>query len=144
MDSAWRCLTQFSSDAIVGVAIAALQRAAFGVDRNMIAEESIVPARIALATTLLWVASAVAQAPEPTLARNLAAGCSACHGTNGASASVVPSLAGAQRADLVLKMQEFKSGKRQGTIMPQLAKGYADEQIDLMATWFAAQPAPAK
>jgi len=28
--------------------------------------------------------------------------------------------------------------------MPQLAKGYTDEQIDLLAAWFAAQPAPAK
>jgi cytochrome c553 len=28
-----------------------------------------------------------------------------------------------------------------GTIMPQLAKGYTDEQIDLVAGWFAAQKA---
>ena len=29
--------------------------------------------------------------------------------------------------------------------MPQLAKGYTDEQIDLAAAWFAAQaPVPAK
>jgi cytochrome c553 len=29
----------------------------------------------------------------------------------------------------------------QGTIMPQLAKGFTDEQIDVAAAWFAAQPA---
>ena len=56
----------------------------------------------------------------------------------------MPSLAGTQRADIVAKMQDFKSGKRQGTVMPQLAKGYSDEQIDLAATWFAAQPGPAR
>jgi cytochrome c553 len=104
----------------------------------------MVPVRIAVATSLLWAACASAQSPDAALARNIAASCSACHGTNGASVGQVPSLAGAQRSETVLKMQEFKNGKRQGTIMPQLAKGYTDEQIDLAATWFAAQPAPAK
>ena len=103
------------------------------------------PARIALAATLLWwVASASAQSADPMLARNIAAGCSACHGTNGVSVSQVPSLAGMPRADIVLRMQEFKSGKRQGTVMPQLAKGYNDDQIELAAGWFAMQPAPGK
>ena len=103
------------------------------------------PIRIALAASLLsWFASAAAQVADPMLARNIAAGCSACHGTNGVSLSQVPSLAGAPRADIVLKMQEFKSGKRQGTVMPQLAKGYSDDQIELAAAWFAMQPAPGK
>ena len=102
----------------------------------------MIPVRIAVAASLLWAACAGAQTPDT--ARNVAASCSACHGTNGASVGQVPSLAGAQRADTIMKMQEFKSGKRQGTIMPQLAKGYTDEQIDLAATWFAAQPAPAR
>ncbi len=38
-------------------------------------------------------------------------------------------------------MQDFRSGARNGTVMPQLAKGYTDAQIDAMAAWFAAQPA---
>ena len=92
---------------------------------------------------VLWSGYALAQADDAA-ARSTAAGCSACHGTNGASVSQLPSLAGAPRTDIVMKMQEFKSGQRPGTVMPQLAKGYTDEQIDLVATWFAAQPAPAK
>jgi cytochrome c553 len=104
----------------------------------------MVPVRTAAATTLLWAAFAAAQSPDPALARNVAAGCSACHGTNGASVGQVPSLAGVQRAEIIVKMQEFKSGKRQGTIMPQLAKGYTDDQIDLAATWFALQRVPAR
>jgi cytochrome c553 len=51
----------------------------------------------------------------------------------------MPSLAGQSKADLVKKMQDFKSGRTPATIMPQLAKGYSDEQIDLIAGWFAAQ-----
>ena len=101
--------------------------------------------RIALATIALWTGCAVAQGTDGTAARGVAASCSACHGTNGVSVSPqVPSLAGAQRADIVQKMKEFKGGQRQGTIMPQLAKGYTDEQIELAAGWFATQPAARK
>ena len=82
---------------------------------------------------------AAAQAADPNLARNVAANCANCHGTNGASLGVVPSLAGQSKADLVRKMQDYKAGRTQGTIMPQLAKGYTDEQIDLAAGFFAAQ-----
>jgi len=82
---------------------------------------------------------AVAQTADPNLPRNLAAGCSACHGTNGVSLGGMPSLAGQAKADFVRKMQDFKAGRTPATIMHQLAKGYTDEQIDLMAGWFAAQ-----
>jgi len=80
-----------------------------------------------------------AQGADPNLARNLAATCANCHGTGGVSQGVVPSLAGVPKADIVTKMKEFKGGQRPGTIMPQLAKGFTDEQIDLIAGWFAAQ-----
>jgi sulfide dehydrogenase cytochrome subunit len=84
-----------------------------------------------------------AQGTGMDTARNLAASCTGCHGTGGISAGTVASLAGQPKDDLVAKMQDFKTGKRSGTIMPQLAKGYTDEQIDLVAGWFAAQR-PAK
>ena len=38
-------------------------------------------------------------------------------------------------------IRRHKQGRKPGTIMPQLAKGFSDEQIDLVAGWFAAQPA---
>jgi cytochrome c553 len=38
-------------------------------------------------------------------------------------------------------MQAFKTGAKPGTIMPQLAKGYTDTQIELAAGWLAAQKA---
>jgi len=95
---------------------------------------------VALAALFAAVAgSAAAQAPDPNLARNLAAGCANCHGTNGVSKGGIPSIAGQSKADLVRKMQDYKTGKTPATIMPQLAKGYTDEQIDLVAGWFAAQ-----
>ena len=92
-----------------------------------------------LCAATLLPAPLAAQASDPNLARNLAANCAICHGTGGVSQGVVASLAGAAKDDLATKMQEFKGGKRPGTIMPQLAKGLTDEQIDLIAGWFAAQ-----
>ena len=86
--------------------------------------------------------SAVAQGADPNLARNLAATCANCHGTNGVSAGQSESLAGMAKADIVRKMQEFKAGTKGATVMTQLAKGYTDEQIELIAGWFAAQKAP--
>ena len=91
----------------------------------------------ALAASAAGIADA--QPADPNLARNLAAGCANCHGTNGVSAGGIASLAGQSKADLVRKMQDYKTGKVPATIMPQLAKGYTDEQIDLVAGWFAAQ-----
>ncbi len=85
--------------------------------------------------------AALAQTPDPNLARDLAATCSNCHGTDGVSQGGTESLACIPKADLVRKMQDFKAGRRAATVMQQLAKGYSDEQIDLIAGWYAAQKA---
>ena len=93
-----------------------------------------------------WVApifSAVAQ--DLVKGRGLAANCFTCHGTNGNSAGgVPPSLAGRDRAELFQTMKDFQSGKRPATIMHQQAKGYTDEQLQLIAAYLAGlKPAPA-
>ena len=97
--------------------------------------------RMPLLVMALAAAAALAQAqsPDPNLARNIASACANCHGTNGVSKGGIPSLAGQSRADLVSKMQDFKAGRTAGTIMPQLAKGYSDQEIDAMAGWFSVQ-----
>jgi sulfide dehydrogenase cytochrome subunit len=102
-------------------------------------EPSVRPQPLALAALLAIAGQASGQQPDPNLARNLAAACANCHGTNGASQGGTPSLGGQAKADLARKMLDYKNGRAQGTIMPQLAKGYTDEQIDLIAGWFAAQ-----
>ncbi len=96
------------------------------------------------AAAILLLAPLTAQGDDAAAAaergRNLAAGCAICHGSNGVSRDVVPSLAGMREADLVVTMQAYKAGARQGTVMPQLARGYSDAQIALIARWFAEQP----
>lgn len=96
---------------------------------------------VATAVAALAASHATAQGSDPNLARNLAATCANCHGTNGTSVGGMESLAGKPKDEIVRKMREFKSGAKPATVMHQLAKGYTDEQIELMGGWFAAQKA---
>lgn len=94
------------------------------------------------ATALCLAATAgIASAQDPDLARNLAATCANCHGTNGkaVAGSGMEALAGTDKDKLLQKIRDFKSGSKPATIMQQIAKGYTDEQMDLIAGYFAAQ-----
>mgnify|MGYP003337685672 CR=1 FL=1 len=88
---------------------------------------------LTMAMAMLSSSMASAQAPDPNLARNLAASCANCHGTNGQAQPGLASLAGASKDETVQKMKEFKSGTRPATLMHQLAKGYTDEQLQTIA-----------
>jgi len=95
---------------------------------------------------LLWplaISMAWAQG-EPAVPPNvgyLAANCANCHGTTGHAKGAMPSLAGLPKAYLVEQMKTFRDGKRAATIMPQLAKGYTDAQIEAIADYFSRQTA---
>jgi len=94
------------------------------------------------ATALAVMAVALparAQDTDPNLARNLASTCANCHNTTGASLPGMPPIAGQPRELLMKSLKEFKDGKRAGTVMHQLTKGYTDGQLDLIAAYFAAQ-----
>ncbi len=87
----------------------------------------------------VFAVQASAQTPNPNAARALAANCFTCHGTEGRSVGgVPPSLAGQSRTSLLQQMRDFRDGKRPATIMHQQAKGYTDEQLELIAGYFAA------
>jgi len=65
--------------------------------------------------------------------------CSGCHATNASAGTPVPPLKGKSAADIAYAMTEFRSGKRQGTIMDRIAKGFSDEEIKAIAAWYAEQ-----
>jgi len=94
-----------------------------------------------LTAACLLLASGVALAADPNLGRNLAATCANCHGTNGQAlkGSGMDALAGQEKAKILQKLAEFKSGDKPASIMHQISKGYTDAQLDLIATYFAAQ-----
>ncbi|WP_394780168.1 c-type cytochrome [Undibacterium sp.] len=71
-------------------------------------------------------------------AQRLAASCAGCHGTAGVVVgNSLPPLAGQSSAAIIASMQAFKSGSRPSTLMQQLAKGYTDEQVALIAAYFS-------
>lgn len=99
------------------------------------------PVRLTLAAAVLALAAPWAQAQDAHLARNLAATCANCHGTNGNAlkGAGLDSLAGLPKEKTLQKLAEFKSGDKPASIMHQISKGYTEEQLDLIATYFAAQ-----
>ncbi|HLW04652.1 MAG TPA: c-type cytochrome [Azoarcus sp.] len=81
----------------------------------------------------------LAAAQYPHAARDLAASCANCHGTDGRSVGGSDSLAGVPASNTLQKLKAFRSGERPATIMHQIAKGYTPEQLELIADYFAAQ-----
>ena len=95
------------------------------------------------AAALLLAATAsatMAQGAEALHARALAATCANCHGTEGRTVdgSAIPSLVGMPKSYMVNQMKAFRDGSRPATVMHQLGKGYTDQQIDSIASYFAA------
>lgn len=67
--------------------------------------------------------------------------CAACHGYNGSSVGIIPSIAGNKVDYFVDTMEAFKSGERKSTVMGRVAKGYTSEEIKKMGEFFASKPA---
>ncbi len=69
--------------------------------------------------------------------------CFACHGTNGNSTGTpIPSLAGQTEAVLSASLLAFKTGERPATLMTRIAKGYSDEDLQLIANYLATEAKP--
>lgn len=80
-------------------------------------------------------ASGLPQTPPPYFAAN----CANCHGTDGKSAAAIPGIAGKDKTWLEEVLKAYKQGTRPATIMHQLAKGYTDEEIAILADYFSKQ-----
>jgi sulfide dehydrogenase cytochrome subunit len=93
----------------------------------------------ALAAALLLTAAA--QAEGIRTASMLANTCAGCHGTNGASAGIyMPTIAGLDKGYLYSVMSDFKNGLRPSTIMGRIMRGYTEQEIQAIASWFSVQP----
>lgn len=87
------------------------------------------------------MAAVPAWAASPSQAAMLSNTCAGCHGTNGASAGPsMPTIAGMPEAFLLDAMKKFKSGERPSSIMGRLAKAYSDDELKMVAGFFAQHP----
>ena len=80
-------------------------------------------------------AAAVASAEPPAGASS----CTGCHPTSTRATSPVLRLNGLDQAQIVRALQEFRAGRRTGTVMDRIAKGFTDPEIQAIAAWYAAQ-----
>ena len=80
-----------------------------------------------------------ATAQDATLARNLAATCANCHGTDGHARGDMKPLAGISADKMLAMLADYRSGAQPATIMHQIVKGYTEAQLKLIAGHFAAQ-----
>jgi len=89
----------------------------------------------------LFSTTFAADAPElmsGASARMLSETCAGCHGTDGASGGpAIPSIGGMNGEYFVELMQGYKKDEVYGTIMNRIAKGYTEEEIALMGSFFA-------
>jgi cytochrome c553 len=94
---------------------------------------------ILVASTIIglsqWSGLGFAQTADQLYKRSLAATCANCHGTDGKGVvdGGMPLINTLTSEQMLTQLKAFKSGAREGTIMPQLAKGYTDEQLETIA-----------
>ena len=66
----------------------------------------------------------------------LATMCLTCHGPDGQGSKRIPALDNHSIQELTEYMNGFKTGEESATIMDRHAKGYNDEEINLLAKYF--------
>ena len=78
----------------------------------------------------LAAAGAVAAQPSGAV---MAESCATCHGLDAKPRGAIPRLAGRPAAELAQALRDFRDGRRPGTVMGRIAKGYSDAEIDATA-----------
>jgi cytochrome c553 len=88
--------------------------------------------------------SSYSQAADMTVQRGaaLANACAACHGPEGRSAGMIPSLRDLTPNALHDSLRAYRSGERTGTVMNRLTQGLDDADIDAITAHFAAKYRP--
>jgi len=85
----------------------------------------------------VFTSSAIAETPSATMLANTCAG---CHGTFGSSVGPAsPTIAGMSSDYFIETMLAYKKVQRPATIMTRIAKGYTEQEIQLMAGYFSKQ-----
>jgi cytochrome subunit of sulfide dehydrogenase len=97
-------------------------------------------------TTVLLGLLAAATISHPAAAQSadgrlLASGCFQCHGTNGVNGGF-GTLAGVEKKDMLDKLNDMRRKPARDNIMNPHARGYTNEQLNLIADYFSRLPKP--
>ena len=94
----------------------------------------IMPIGLCLSTAAL-AADKAFLTPFPYFVAN----CLNCHADKSKIKSAIPNIAGRDKDYLETALKAFKASKKEATIMHQLAKGYTEEEITVLADYFSRQ-----
>jgi len=86
----------------------------------------------------LLIFTNVVMAKAPGKARIMADACQTCHGPNGVGSGKIPELKGLEKSDITESLLGFKSGDEKSTIMGRYVKALSDDEINMLAEYFAA------
>ena len=89
----------------------------------------------------VWAFAGTAAADDMTAAAEKAQVCTACHGESGNKPIADnPKLAGQSRKYLLYTLRAYKNGNRKDPVMNAQMAPLSDEDLQLLAAYFAAQP----
>lgn len=95
---------------------------------------------LGLAIGLAGSLAGTAQAQDMSIANGKIATCIACHTYTGISQQpIYPNIAGQHKAYLISSVKAYRDGHRKNPLMSPMAAGLTDEEIDALATHYAAQ-----
>lgn len=99
-------------------------------------------ARCAGVAAIFVLSPCAAHAQDSIYAAQLAATCTNCHAATAGSEGGIPVIAGKDKDALLKLLTDFKSGARPATVMHQLARGFTNEQLEVLASYFSSVRTP--
>ena len=93
----------------------------------------------ALCGAVVALAAGRAEAGDKPMApaELLASNCFSCHGFKGQPDGIMEEIAGMSAKKFTDTVLDFKYGRKPSTVMQRIAKGYGDDEIAVMGTFFA-------
>ena len=67
----------------------------------------------------------------------LSLSCASCHGTDGKSTAITPSIAGMGKTTMYQTLLDYKYGKKEGTMMQKHVKGFTDAELEQISYFFS-------
>lgn len=67
----------------------------------------------------------------------LSLSCASCHGTDGKSTAITPTIAGMGKAVMYKTLLDYKYGRKTGTMMQKHVKGFTDAELEQVSYYFS-------